>query len=334
MRNLIPLVILMLMIPVGASDVQTCGVCHPDVAKNFTKSLHYTNRGIIEKWNQGVGTDLNVPTPNKCLSCHIENCSTCHRIHKTFPNMTVCINCHIKRIGVNYIGYLAGMKEKAPNPDIHYVHNMTCFDCHSIDEIHGDGKSYSTAELAVKVRCEDCHMNPRAVVKSVKPKQYDPTVLAHSIHKDRISCYGCHVGWYQTCVNCHLENMKVESKTIDEFHLVKGSDGKLYPACRMFVFYGDKSSRVWCLIHPHTITKGKECGECHNKEEEVFGVGEIGKVIPPGSSFAEPPSSLVVTVPKVGIGIDTEILVGIIIGGTLIGICIHYLKRKVTVGGE
>jgi len=330
LKILIPLVII-LIIPVKGSEIQECGICHPDVAEKFVKSLHHTNRGIIEGWNQGAGKDLNIPIPKKCLSCHIENCSTCHRVHKTFPNMSVCIECHSKRIGVNYIGYTAGMKEKM-NPDIHYKHNMTCFDCHDIGEIHGDGRSYISADLAVKVRCEDCHMNPNTIVKGMRPKQYDPTVLAHSIHKDRISCYGCHAGWYQTCVNCHVENLKVDSKTTDEFHLIKGPDGKLYPACRMFVFYGDKSSYVWCLIHPHTIMEGKRCEECHNKEEEVFGA--VGRVVPPGSSFAEPPSSLVVRVPKVGIKIDTEILVGIIIGGTLIGICIHYIKRKVTVGGE
>lgn len=338
LKILFALVLFMIaLIPVSASDIQRCAMCHSKIAENFTKSLHYTNQGMIEKWNLGVGTDFNIPFPQGCLKCHIENCSTCHPVHKAMPNMTVCVECHHKRIGVNYIGYLAGMKVKGPYPDVHYRHNLTCLDCHRIEEIHGDGSTYSMASLAVKVRCEDCHMNASAVVKGMRPKQYDPTITAHSIHGGKVSCYGCHAGWYQACVNCHLEQKKPERTTIEEFYLVEGPDGKLYPACKMFVFYGDKASYAWCLIHPHTITeKGRKCEDCHGGDQDkVFCVNAPGRVIgPPGSGFANPPSRLVVTIPVIGLSLDTELLGKIIIGGVLAGICLHYLKRRITMGGE
>jgi len=67
----------------------------------------------------------------------------------------------------------------------------------------------------------------------------------------------------------------------------------------------------------------------------VFGVNAKGRAIGPnGTAFAYPPSKLVITVPVIGVKIDTGLLGSVIIGGVLVGICIHYLKRRITMGGE
>ncbi len=341
LKILFPLVIMIItLIPVSASDIQVCGVCHSKIAENFTKSLHYTNNGIIVGWEQGAGKDFNMPIPKKCLSCHIENCSTCHPVHGALPNMTTCVDCHEHNIGVNYIGYLIEKMKKGPYPDVHYLHNMTCMDCHSIEEIHGNGKNYTMAYFAVKVRCLDCHSPENAskiTIHGLKPKPYDPNLLPHRLHRGKVSCIACHAGWYQTCIDCHLSTMKIDKISINEFHLLRGPDGKLYPACRMVVSYGNKTSVVWAPIFPHTITeKGRKCSDCHGSDQDkVFCVGVKGRVIgPPGFGFAEPPSKLVFKVPILNVWIDSGTLGTLIIVATLAGICLHYLKRKITMGGE
>ena len=90
------------------------------------------------------------------------------------------------------------------------------------------------------------------------------------------------------------------------------------------------------MIHPHTITKeGRKCEDCHTDTDKVFCVGAPGRVIgPPNSGFANPPDKLVVRVPILNIWLDTGMLGTLIIGATLAGICLHYLKRKITMGGE
>lgn len=338
LKILFPLVILIIaLVPVSASDIQRCALCHAKIAQNFTVSLHHTVNGIKNGWEQGMGKDFNMPLPKACLKCHIENCSTCHPVHEQIPNMTTCVDCHKHNIGVNYIGYLADKSGKGPSPDVHYLHNLTCMDCHKVEDIHGDGNNYTFAWFAVKVRCEDCHMNESAVIKGMKPKQYDPNLLPHRLHEGIVSCFACHAKWYQTCYNCHLDTMKIDKLTTSEFHVLKGPDGKLYPACIMSATLNGKTSKVIGIVMPHTISpKGRDCNDCHSSNsDKVFCVGFDGRIVgPPGTSFANPPSRLVVKVPILNIWIDTSMLGTLIIGATLAGICLHYLKRRITMGGE
>jgi len=36
---------------------------------------------------------------------------------------------------------------------------MQCIDCHTSNDIHGDGNIYSKREQAVEIECTDCHGN-------------------------------------------------------------------------------------------------------------------------------------------------------------------------------
>ncbi len=338
-RILIPLIFLIVaVIPVSAtSDIHWCALCHANIANNFTKSLHYTINGIINGWEQGAGKDFNMPPPKLCYKCHIGNCSRCHIYHKFIPNMTTCIDCHEHNIGVNYIGYLVKKMKKGPSPDVHYLHNLTCMDCHGKWEIHGDGHNYTFAWYAVKVRCLTCHGNESVVVKGMKPKQYDPNLLPHRIHKN-LSCFACHAVWYQTCRDCHLNDGKIANITTSEFHVLMGPNGKIYPACIMSVVYDGKRSTAVGIVMPHTISaKARPCSACHSpgNTSKVFLVGFEGHIIgPPGTKLANPPDRLIFKVPILNIWIDSEKLGTLIIGATLLGILVHYLKRKITMGGE
>jgi hypothetical protein len=41
--------------------------------------------------------------------------------------------------------------------DVHHARGLDCIDCHSAREVMGNGTSYTHADEAVTVRCEDCH---------------------------------------------------------------------------------------------------------------------------------------------------------------------------------
>jgi len=338
LKILFPLVILIIaLIPASASDIQRCAMCHSKIAQNFTKSLHYTINGIKLGWSQGAGEDFNMSIPKVCMECHIENCSRCHVYHGYIPNMTTCVECHEHQIGVNYIGYLVKKMRRGPSPDVHYLHNMTCMECHNSSEIHGDGYNYTLAYYAVKVRCLDCHGNSSVVINGLSPKQYDPNLLPHRIHAGILSCYACHAGWYQTCYDCHLPSGKIDKITVKDFHLLKAPNGKLYPACVMSVVYNGQVSKVVGIVMPHTISpKARKCSDCHSSNSsKVFLAGFNGRIVgPKGTSFANPPSKILIKIPVLNIWIDTGMLGTLIIGAVIAGICLHYLKRRITMGGE
>ncbi len=66
------------------------------------------------------------------------------------------------------------------HPDVHYQKGMMCNDCHNKQEMHGDGKLYkSKNDVKDRPKCLSCHQD--------KGNQ-----VAHTIHKDKVSCQGCH----------------------------------------------------------------------------------------------------------------------------------------------
>lgn len=44
-------------------------------------------------------------------------------------------------------------------PDVHYEAGLECIDCHTANEMHGDGRIYSRQDQATEVRCVSCHGN-------------------------------------------------------------------------------------------------------------------------------------------------------------------------------
>ncbi len=344
--------------PVSALE-QSCALCHKNITENFSKSLHYTIAGIRIGFEEGAGHYFHIKKlPKFCWECHIENCTKCHTYHGEIPNMSVCVDCHRHNTGVNYEGYLVDWKGKGPNPDIHYVYGLNCTDCHSSAEIHGDGHEYTFSWYAVKVRCLTCHGKKNMTVHGIKVKPYNPNLLVHKLHAKRVSCIACHATWYQTCVNCHLETGKVDYVTTKEFHLIVGPDGKLYPAVRMVVSYHGKTYTSLGMILPHTISaKGRPCKDCHCNDSVVFCpkvdsiVGPPGVACPPPNlnltclaenytlikpdeKIARPPSDIVIDLHNLGIPLKINItqLGTLIITAVLIGIAIHWIRRRITLG--
>ncbi len=102
-----------------------------------------------------------------------------------------CMHCHYRggRIGPSYLGFResAGAGYNPPNvdvlgeaihghdasyyitdedntndtdetpPDVHAEAGMSCIDCHTTVEVHGDGHIYADTQNVVEVQCETCH---------------------------------------------------------------------------------------------------------------------------------------------------------------------------------
>lgn len=308
---------------------QECGKCHADIAANFTKSLHYTVAGMKEEFRKGAGEAFGLEIPKGCVKCHA-NCYSCHgnftTAHTRKVPMEVCVECHHGRVGVNYVGYLGGKKAKGPHPDVHFEKGLECMDCHTVEEIHGDGKYYTSEKLAVKVRCEDCHLT-RKVVKNMVAT-YNTSLIAHRIHDGKLACYACHAGWYQTCYNCHLDVLlkekkkKIDKSYTDKFWLIEGYDGRIKPAYLMVVSYGNKTHVGWVEYCPHTITrKAKDCSFCHEKSEVLYPRTTLnGEVLGPSKASLLSPEKTI-------LGLNVNLIGYLLLASVVCGLAVHVIRR-------
>jgi hypothetical protein len=99
--------------------------------------------------------------------------------------VTQCMHCHNNegaRVGFAYTGKVQSRGSlpyqpdgTQPDPtygvcvlplnrgDVHYDKGLSCIDCHTTRELHGDGTLYGTMKGEVGIRCESCHGTPYEV---------------------------------------------------------------------------------------------------------------------------------------------------------------------------
>ena len=286
-------------------DFEGCEMCHPAVAANFATSIHYNAYGMKGEYERGAaghfGLDMDtIYEEVKCANCHVTTCTKCHIGYKPemghgdeCVNITIdtCDPCHLTKQTATFIGDLPKHKGKGPHADIHYEKGLICTDCHSSEEMHGDGNIYAHQMEAVTTACEDCHSSPGKVVKGMNVTQYSLDIPSHKIHDATLDCTACHVGWSLRCVNCHLDTLESEGKKVtdgvvtDEFYLAKASDGKIKPFLKMTASYGDETHTGYGEWMTHTITdKAKDCAFCH-ENGEVLCEGCEGQMLGSGGSF-------------------------------------------------
>lgn len=191
---------------------KSCGECHEDSTKNYTRSLHYTFGPMYLRMEERANPDVKIKdkvmaaAKDHCGRCH-SSCGQCHisrpdsvegglmegHIFQRKPPMKqVCTACHGSRIGKEYFGENKGFK-----PDVHHEKYMKCDACHSGDEMHGDGKEYAHRyDVENGPECEKCHSN----IYDKKAKN----VKSHTIHRDKVSCSVCHSQAYKNCSSCHV----------------------------------------------------------------------------------------------------------------------------------
>lgn len=227
----------------------------------YTKSLHFTNRGIeyvyskesggLERLIGKSGSEVG------CFQskCHASNCDQCHiKTINGKPSFSkdaardpkVCAPCH---------GEIS-----SEDPDVHYKKGMVCMDCHTAREIHGDGTEYkSYNEPGVfDITCEKCH--------SAKSQS-----ISHTVHKDKLDCSVCHTAEIVTCLNCHvdarLEKKKVKQPQFKNMYFLVNHNGKVKLANMLSYVYQNKTMITFAPTFLHSIKKeGKKCAECHNSQ--------------------------------------------------------------------
>ncbi len=164
---------------------------------------------------------------------------------------THCIRCHNRsgRIGLSFLGifesegYGTPYKEGALNSkqlpggssyldlpdDVHHRKDMQCIDCHTRDEIMGNGTSYAHYEKQLEISCTTCHSTTPGTTrkghllnnlekkngkielvgkvsgKTWPLKPFKPGVCDFAPHK-RLSCAACHSTWVPQCYGCHIKN--------------------------------------------------------------------------------------------------------------------------------
>lgn len=192
---------------------EKCTPCHRDIVNRFKTSLH-NGMGQMRKVAIRSGFSSyedfdKLPEHQKkgyqenCARCH-GTCGNCHIVrpaagggglasgHKFTkkPDMiSVCVTCHSSRGGHAYLGMSPGTQ-----PDIHLTKmNFTCMDCHTGDELHGDGIKVAQRYAYFKLpKCEQCHPG------------LDNSNPYHAQHYQDFNCHVCHSQNYNNCGSCHI----------------------------------------------------------------------------------------------------------------------------------
>ena len=247
-----------LLAAVGA-PAQSAPPAHPPDESFYSKSLHFTNRGIefvYSKEQGGIEQITGLPaTAVGCVKarCHATTCDTCHRkdvggkaTYSLDPAVAqaACERCH-------------DVPEK-DDPDVHARKAMKCMSCHSTREVHGDGVAYDTymASGVLDTRCDKCHPDI-------------PKSASHAIHRGKLDCSACHTAKIGTCINCHvearIEGTKDVNIPLDGMLFLVNRDGKVTTANLLTYVYKSRTMITLAPTFAHSIVKqGRACADCHD----------------------------------------------------------------------
>ena len=200
--------------PSTASE-EKCGTCHADIVARTVNSTHEQGWGqksmVTQRYGLGTGPEKFDQLPELLKNGYKINCQKCHgscgECHITRPNAgggglanghkftktpdmrKNCTTCHVSRGGHAYYGQGLGTV-----PDVHLTKaGFTCMNCHSTEEIHGDGKYYDQRyKNELMPECSDCHSG------------IENSNAFHSTHFEDFNCQTCHSQDYNNCGSCHI----------------------------------------------------------------------------------------------------------------------------------
>jgi len=159
---------------------------HHSAAETHLKNLCYTCHLGYEKKHYAPTSELS--RGGGCLACHLyyphdKGVNISDNIHPSLDlniGNDKCFGCHSRssRISTSYEGWYETLLTKEDvkdsvgyrllqdgrvfdfaGDDVHHKAGLLCIDCHTSQEIMGDGKEYAHQASAVKIQCTDCHTN-------------------------------------------------------------------------------------------------------------------------------------------------------------------------------
>jgi hypothetical protein len=301
-----------------SSDPQAaCGECHPNIIAMNENSLHANLTGfqtVLNERSTPANHDAIAQVlDNNCSSCHT-TCADCHISQPELaggglinghnfnaePSMTGnCAVCHDSTVGKEYLGKHEGLMG-----DVHFQQGgMTCIDCHTGHEMHGQ-----------PANCQDCHEGPEASGVAPADHRYADVqsprcetchlpaamarddILMHQQHGGDLACQVCHSISYTSCDGCHVAISETTGNpiyTLDSSYLsfkIGRNPLKSYDrpyeyvtlrhipvATDSFAFYGDdllpnySALPTWTYTTPHNIQRetpqAASCTSCHGHPE-------------------------------------------------------------------
>lgn len=248
-----------LIMAADGAPAQSASPTRPPDDSFYSRSLHFTNRGIefIYSREQG-GLERITGLPSSevgCVKakCHATSCDTCHRkdvggkpTYSLDPAVAqaACEGCH-------------DAPEK-DDPDVHVRKGMKCMSCHSTREIHGDGVAHDSYMQSgvFDTRCERCHPD---ISKSA----------SHTIHRNTLDCSACHTAKVETCINCHVEARIKGTKDVkiplQGMLFLVNHNGRVTTANLLTYVYKSRTMITLAPTFAHSIAKqGRVCGDCHD----------------------------------------------------------------------
>lgn len=198
-----------------------------------------------------------------------------------------CIRCHNRsgRIGLSYTGIFeaegygtpyekGGLSSKRlPGDrfyleiaeDVHHKQGMACIDCHTRDEVMGDGTSYAHYEEQLEISCQVCHSEDPGTTRKGKKltnlsrengkniligrnnqKHYplqppNKESCSYPGHK-RLTCESCHSTWVPQCYGCHA---KRDARETDLDKLTLEESEGWWEEGRSYIRYEKPMLGVW-----------------------------------------------------------------------------------------
>ncbi len=144
-----------------------CATCH----------IPYSNEGFYEGGDKSIPHDKRGHLLSHQIQSSREAKVTIHGTSYSGIPVETCTTCHNrgKRIGVSYQGLMETEYQSTFDSegngqpklhtkrylhlteDIHYSKGMLCQDCHTSNDMHGDGFMTGANLGAVEIECQDCH---------------------------------------------------------------------------------------------------------------------------------------------------------------------------------
>ncbi len=225
--------------PSGIFRGQGCAACHMPYSKD---GLYTGNDGSIDKTQSGHVAKHKfeaLPPDSTCITCHRTFADEKRFSHKNRENVLTKANL-LPGLGV-------------PVKDLHFKKGMDCIDCHTSNDIMGDGNIYSKQHEAVEIRCQTCHGTYNTfpeVGKIIDPN--DPAILVSKYYQNGQNHEGDILALSEK--KQKLSNVKMIDNKLS---VVGKRTGKIFPI--PMIHKSKKSHAI--EVHQEKL----ECSACHSQ---------------------------------------------------------------------